>query len=177
MSTQHGTPASSPGIFEAAPVRPATLSTAVWGSVAVALLSLVGAILMIVKGKASIEAYLDETAGADLSGLVKDVMAEQLDEAYHRLVIKAGVAIALAVLVLIFALTARGGSMVARILLTVALVVNMCAGSGLQLGDRDVLPSGSVAIAALTPLLSLVMIVLLFLPANNRYAAARARGR
>lgn len=88
-----------------------------------------------------------------------------------------GVAIAIAVVVLILTITARGGSMVARILLTVALVVNMCAGSGLQLGDRAVLPSGSVVIAGLTPLLSLVAIVLLFLPAANRYAAARKRGR
>jgi hypothetical protein len=176
MSTQQGLPSSGPNTYGTAPVRPATLSAAVWGGVAVALLSLVGAVLTIVKGKDSIEAYLDETAGADLSGLVKDAMSEQLDEAYHRLVIKAGVAIAIAVVVLIAALTARGGSLVARVLLTVALVVNMCAGSGLQLGDRDVLPSGSVLLAALTPLLGLVTIVLLFLPANNRYAAARKRG-
>jgi hypothetical protein len=175
MSIHQGLPASGPGTYGAAPQRPATLSAAVWGSVAVALLSLVGAILAIVKGKDSIEAYLDKTAGADLSDLVKDVMSAELDEAYHRLVIKAGVAIAIAVVVLIVALTARGGSTVTRVLLTVALVVNMCVGSGLQLGDRNVLPSGSVAIAGLTPLLSLVAIVLLFLPATNRYAAARKR--
>ena len=177
MSTQHGLSSSGPGTYGAAPARPATLSVAVWGGAAVALLSLVGAILMIAKGKDSIEAYLEKTAGADLAGLVKDAISAELDEAYHRLVIKAGVAIAIAAVVLVLALTARGGAMVARILLAVALVVNMCAGSGLQLADRDVLPSGSVAIAGLTPLLSLVTIVLLFLPANNRYAAARKGGR
>jgi hypothetical protein len=60
--------------------------------------------------------------------------------------------------------------------LTVALVVGMCGASGLTLGDRQVMPSLTILIAVLTPLLSLIAIVALFLPATNRFAAARKRG-
>ena len=82
-------------------------------------------------------------------------------------------AIVVGVAILAVALAARNAAMWARITLTVVLVVGMCAGSGLQLGDRSVLPSVSVIAAALTPLLSIAAIVLLFLPATNRYASAR----
>jgi hypothetical protein len=89
------------------------------------------------------------------------------------LVIKAVVGLVLAGLVLVCALLIRGGSLKARIALTVTLVLGMCGGSGLQLGDADAVPDATVAMAVPSPLLSLVVIVLLFPPATNRYAAAR----
>lgn len=149
--------------------RPATLTAAIWGAVLTSLLTLTGALVMIIAGKDSIRAYVTETVGADLAGLVQ----EATDEAYQTLLVKAGVAIGFGLAVLLFAVLARGGGTGVRVGLAVFLVLGLCGGPGLQLAESDVLPGFSVAVAALTPLISLVTVVLLFLPPSNRYAAAR----
>ena len=154
---------------------PGTLTAAVWLGVVSGLLTILGGVMDIVSGKDSINKALSKAAGAlgvD-PDLVQQVAGDELNKAYHTLVIKAAVAIVVGVAILAVALAARNAAMWARITLTVVLVVGMCAGSGLQLGDRSVLPSVSVIAAALTPLLSIAAIVLLFLPATNRYASAR----
>ena len=162
----------------APPSRPATLAIAVWGGVLVAVLMIVGAAMMIATGKDTIREYVEKTVrdtlGADVSSdLIQSTVGSELDSAYSKLVTKAVVAIVVGVLVLVFALLARNAGMLGRIGLTVTLVIGMCAGSGLQLGEADVLPKVSLVIAGVTPLLSLIAIVLLFLPATNRFAKAR----
>ena len=68
---------------------------------------------------------------------------------------------------------ARNGSTGLRVGLTIVLVASLGAISGLQLGDRQALPSATVVLAAVVPLLSIVTIVLIFLPATSKYAKAR----
>ena len=181
MSTSYGSaPASAatPGAHPAAPKRPATLTLAFWGAVLVGVAQIGGAIAAVVGGKASIRAFADETVRATLGDdvspeLLTGTIQATLDETYSTLVIKAVVGIVVALLVLAFAVPARNGGKRARIGLAVTLGLALCGGSGLQLGDAAALPSATVAAAALSGVVSLVVIVLLFLPATNRYAAAR----
>jgi hypothetical protein len=147
----------------------------VWLGVVAGLLTILSGAMDIVSGKDSIERALSKAAagfGVD-PGLVQQVAGDEINKAYHTLVVKAVVAIVVGVVIAAVALAARNAAMWARITLTVVLIIGMCAGSGLQLGERSVLPSISVIAAALTPLLSIAAIVLLFLPATNRYASVR----
>ncbi len=154
--------------------RPATLAIAVWGGVAVAVLTILGAAIMIINGKDTIRAYVESTVGDTLGAdVIESTIGKELDDAYHKLVIKAVVAIVLGAAILVFALLARNAGLGSRIGLTVALVAGMCGGSGLQLGEMDVLPDASIIVAAITPLLSLIVIICAFLPPTNRYAKAR----
>jgi hypothetical protein len=178
MSTGHE---SAPSYASAPPFaarRPLTLVLAFWGSVTVALLSAIGSVMAITGGKESIRAFatdmVRDVAGDDANAdLIEEMISSEIASAYDTLVTKAVVGIVLAVLVLVCALLIRGGSLKARIALTVTLVLLMCGGSGLQLGDADAMPDATVAMAVLSPVLSLIVIVLLFLPATNRYAATR----
>jgi hypothetical protein len=166
-----------------APARkPATVAVTMWLSVAVGVLTVVGALIMIFSGKDAIRAYVEKTVsdtlGSDVDpALITATVGSELDSAYNKVVVKAVVAIVVAVLILAFALIARNASTGGRVGLTIVLVAGMCAGSGLQLADQDVLPKASIAIAALTPLLSLIAIVCAFLPATNAYAKARKAAR
>lgn len=155
--------------------RPTTLTAAVWCALVTSLLTLAGALTMIIAGKDSINEYITATAGADLAEAIQDASAAATEEAYQALVVKAGVAIGFGLLTLLFAALARGGATAARVGLAVVLVLGLCGGSGLQIVESDVLPAFSLVAAALTPLLSVAAIVLLFLPPSNRYAAARRR--
>jgi hypothetical protein len=180
MSMQSGWPGSASPIVQPPaqrPTRPVTLAIAVWGGLLVDVLMVVGAVIMIVNGKDSIRAYVRETVGNALSADVIDsTIGEDLDQAYHKLVIKAVVAIGLAVVIGVFAVLARRGGLGARIGLGIALLAGVCGGSGLQLGETDVLPKATIVIAAVTPLLSLIAIVCAFLPPSNRYGRARRIG-
>lgn len=183
MSVQYGPAAggemSHGGYAPAvAPSRPGTLVTAFWLSIVAGILAIVGGITMIAGGRASIQAFLEKTlfdtvgAGVD-PGLIDATIGDELDAAYQTLVTKAVVGIVLGVIVAAFALLARSGGNAGRVLLTVALAAGWCGVSGLQLGEADVLPTLSIAAAGLVPLLSLVSIILLYLPPTNRYFKAR----
>ena len=163
------------GVPTTAAKRPATLTAAVWGGILTSLLTLAGALVMIIAGKDSINEYITASAGPDLADALQTASAAATEEAYQALVVKAGVAIGFAVLGLLFAVLARGGATAARVGLAVVLVLGLCGGTGLQVAESDVLPGFSLVAAAVTPLLSLVTVVLLFLPPSNRYAAARRR--
>jgi hypothetical protein len=162
-----GYPAAAP-TPAAAGGRPLTLTLAFWLSVAVGLLGIIGGIVDITGGKSAINKALSKE-GID-SDLAQTVAGAALDSAYHTLVTRAVIAIVAGALVLAFALAARNAATWARVTLTVFLAFGMCAGSGLQMRDHDVLPSISLLAASLSPLLSIVAIVLLFLPSTNRYA-------
>jgi hypothetical protein len=155
--------------------RPATLNIGSWLGVGVGLLSVLGPVTMIVMGKDSIQAFYESSLVDVLGDDAADLVGTDADlsNAYRALVVKAVIGLIVGVAILVLALVARGGSTAGRIGLAAALVIGLCAGSGLQLVELDVLPSISVVIAGITPLLSLVAIVLLFLPASNQYAAAR----
>jgi hypothetical protein len=177
MSMQSGWPGSPAPIVTppaARPIRPATLAIAVWGGLLVAVLTILGAAVMIINGKDTIRAYIQETVGSAIGADVIDsTVGSDLDKAYQTLVTKAVVAIVIGVAIAVLALLARQGGLGPRIGLAVALVGGLCGGSGLQLGEMDVLPEASIIVAAVTPLLSLIAIVCAFLPPTNRYAKAR----
>ncbi len=177
MSMQSSWPgAPSPTVQRpmGSPRRPATLTIAVWGGLLVEALTILGAIFMIVNGKDTIRAYVQDTVANALgSDVIESTIGDDLDQAYHKLVIKAVVAIVLAVAIGVFALLARKGGLGPRIGLAITLVAGMCGGSGLQLGEMDVLPKASIIVAGVTPLLSLIAIVCAFLPPSNRYGKAR----
>ncbi len=162
------------GTAPAAPAKPLTVTLTMWLSLAVGLLGLIGGIVMITGGHASIRKFVDGTFGdtlgsADGSALLDAVLAD----AYNKLVVKAVIGIVASLLVVLFAFLARNAATGPRIGLVIVLFVGMGAASGLQLGDREVLPSASIIIAAITPLLGLIAIVLALLPASKRYANAR----
>ncbi|GAA1041464.1 hypothetical protein GCM10009557_65250 [Virgisporangium ochraceum] len=181
MSTYHGAPPSL-GVPRPAPTRPVTVALSMWGGLTVALLSLLGAVFAIVTGRDALRDYALAEArdylGADADPELLDIALQAaLDDAYSTLVIKAGLAAVVALGVLVFAFTVRNAALWARICLTVALVFNMCGGSGLLLIDTEVMPGLTVATAAAAPTLSIAVIVLMFLPPTNRYAAARKLAR
>jgi hypothetical protein len=176
MSTQQPATYGAPAV-PAKPSKPATLAIGFWLSVVVGVLSILGPIFTFALGKDSVRAFVqDEVSdqlGTDVPQNVLDLaIGESLDEAYGTLVTKAVVGLVVGVIILALAFVARNGSMGGRITLAVFLAIGMCAGSGLQFVDIDVLPGPTVLTAALTPLLSLVAIVMLFLPASNGYAKA-----
>ena len=159
--------------------KPSTLTTASWLGIVVGVLSILGPITMIIFGKDSILAAVKDQLEAELGpGADPELLAAaadtpDFDSAYSALVTKAVIGLIVGAVVLVLALIARNGATGARIGLAIALVVGMCAGAGLQLADMEALPGMSVGIASITPLLSLVTIVLLFLPATTKYAASR----
>jgi hypothetical protein len=182
MSMQSSWPGAPSPIVQAPAARvsrPVTLAIAVWGALIVDALMIVGAVFIIVSGKDTIRDYVQDTVGNALGAdVIESTIGEDLDQAYHKLVIKAVVAIVLAVAIGVFALLSRNGGLGPRIGLAVTLVAGMCGGSGLQLGEMDILPQASIIVAGVTPLLSLIAIVCAFLPPSNRYGKARkAQGR
>lgn len=163
----------------ARPKKPSTLTIASWLGVIVGALSILGPITMIILGRDSIlalvESQLTDALGTDIDPevLAAAVDSAEFDSAYSSLIVKAVIGLIVGAIILVLALVARNGGTGARVGLTIALVIGMCAGSGLQIADLEALPGVSVAIASITPLLSLITIVLLFLPATNKYAASR----
>ena len=151
--------------------RPATLAAATWLALATGVLGLIGGIVMITGGRASIAKFAQQTAsdvlGSDSSSdIVNGIMGAAVDAAYHTLVAKAVVGIVVALLIVLFGVLARNGSTGLR-------VIAHDADADRDLGDRQALPSATVVLAAVVPLLSIVTIVLIFLPATSKYAKAR----
>jgi hypothetical protein len=178
QSSWPGAPSPIAGPLSPRPRRPVTLTIAFVGGLLVEALTILGAVFMIVNGKDTIREYVQDTVGNALSSdVIESTIGDDLDQAYHKLVIKAVVAIVLAVAVGLFALLARNGGLGPRIGLAVTLVAGMCGASGLQLNDMDVMPKATVITAAVTPLLGLIVIVCAFLPPSNRYAKARRAAR
>src|SRR5512139_642735 len=176
MSTQQPVTYGAP-VAPAKPSRPATLAIGFWLSVVVGVLSILGPIFTIALGKDIVRAYITDgiaaEVGTDVSQDVIDLaIGDGLDDAYGKLVTKAVIGLVFGVLILGLAFLARNGSLGGRITVAVFLALGMCAVSGLEFIDIDLQPGLTVLTAALTPLLSLVAIVMLFLPASNGYAKA-----
>jgi len=175
MSTYQDS-AAHQGLAPAVPAKPVTVALTMWLSLVVGLLGLIGGIIMIVGGRESIRTFVESMFGSSSadSELVSAAISAELDDAYHKLVLKAGIGIVASLLIVLFAFLARNAASGPRVGLVFMLIIGMGAASGLQLGDREVLPSASVVIAAITPLISLIAIIMALLPASKRYATARA---
>ena len=175
MSTYQDS-AAHQGLAPAVPAKPVTVALTMWLSLVVGLLGLIGGIIMIVGGRESIRTFVESMFGSSSadSELVSAAISAELDDAYHKLVLKAGIGIVASLLIVLFAFLARNAASGPRVGLIFMLIIGMGAASGLQLGDREVLPSASVVIAAITPLISLIAIIMALLPASKRYATARA---
>ncbi|GIJ44295.1 hypothetical protein Val02_11810 [Virgisporangium aliadipatigenens] len=172
-----GYPSTSPPAYAtpaAPPSRPGVLTAAFFAGVASALFTLIGAVLLIV----SAQDLAQETADKELAEVGLDssaggaIVQQAIDDAATTLSIRGYSGVFSAVLTLAFVLAARNGALWARIVATLFLVGSWCA-NGLVM--FDVAPTATIALDGLAIVLSLVAVVLFFLPAVNRYAAARRR--
>ncbi|MBO3752807.1 hypothetical protein J5X84_42735 [Streptosporangiaceae bacterium NEAU-GS5] len=155
----------------AAPARPFTLTAGFYGAIAYAVLSLVGALLLIVQAKDVVKAAVTEAAGSSAADLLDGALGQSLlDEASGKLVTRGALAAIVAVAVAGIALLARNGGLGARISLAVLLLV----GAGVVfIAVRDEVPAISKPLDFAAMVVAVVTIVFLFAPANGRYAKER----
>ena len=148
--------------------RPATLTLGVAGALLAGLFSALGAVLLIVNAHPLAQQTVNDIVPSD-SGL-GDLASAAADDAAKTLVIRGLTGLVSAALVLAIALAVRPGRLWARIVLTVLLLGGLCA-NGLIV--RDVSPAATKALDFAAIGLSLLVVVVLFLPPTNRYARAR----
>ncbi|WP_037368281.1 hypothetical protein [Amycolatopsis orientalis] len=155
-------PSSSAGTPAETPPRPAAITGAFWAFVAATLVGLVGAVFLFFARDALTDAM--RRANGQNAARLTDA---QIDQAVTiGIAVGAVIAVAIALLRLLFAFKLRAGRNWARIVLTVLTalqVVSLLAGQGTVIGYV------STALAVLG-------VVLSFLPEANQYvAAAKAR--
>jgi hypothetical protein len=149
------------------------LALAVGAALVVAVTTLLTQMLGLAGGRAAVEAELTSRLGDDAvlaAGLVDGLVTAAVDEAYRTIMVRAGIGIFLAVVALVLALLSRGASLVARILLTLTLLVSALL---TLVVVADVFPTAGRLVGSLALLLTPVAVVLLFLPPVNRYRTAR----
>jgi hypothetical protein len=154
--------------------RPGVLTSAVAASVLAALLVIVSQIMSIATGESLIQDALREQAGSAAADLANSVFQAEIADAYSTLQSRAILGIVFASLVLLFAALALRGGLGARITLAVVLVL-MAGVTIISVGD--IFPAFGKAAGTVAILLAPVAIVLLFLPAANRYSRARKAAR
>jgi FtsH-binding integral membrane protein len=155
----------------AAPSRPMTATLAFYAALVAGLFTIIGAVLLIVNAKDTAKQAAADLLGVDPSELGSDFQSD-LDSAASTLVVRGILGLISGALVVAIALAMRNAALWARIVETVLLVGGLCA-NGLVV--RDVAPAATKALDIAAVLLSLVAVVLMFLPATNKFAAARKR--
>jgi hypothetical protein len=157
----------------APPARPATLTLGFVGALLAGVLSALGAILLIAKAHELAQQTVDSIVPSD-SGL-GDLAKAAVDDAAATLVSRGVVGLVSAILVIAIALAVRNAALWARIVLTVLLFGGLFAN---LIAIRDVTPGATKALDLAAIGISILVVVLLFLPPTNRYAKARrAPGR
>jgi hypothetical protein len=162
----------APAAYVAAPpTRPATLTFGYFGALLAGLFSLAGSALLIAQAHDLAERTANDVLGDDTTAILgSDLTSSVVDDAANTLVMRGVAGVVSAVLVLAVALAVRNGATWARIVLTVLLLGGLCA-NGFAIAD--VAPGATKALDAAAMLLGLAVVVLLFLPATNRYVKAR----
>jgi hypothetical protein len=156
-------------VVTAPPTRPTTLTLAFLGALAAGVAGLVASVLLLINAHDLAADTVDDIAG-DVLG--SELTKSTVDAAASTLQTRGIAGIISAVFIIGFAFAIRGGAVWARAVLTVLLVGFMCAG-GLQVAD--VASAATKALDVLAWLVSLVVIVLMFLPPSNAYAKSRKR--
>ena len=155
--------------------RPTVLTVAVAGGVLVGVLNILAAVLVMTTGRDAVGKATERILGDSLDLVSPEVQQKAIDEAYSALMLKAWVALVPAALVVLFALLSLGATTWARVVLAVFLVGGIC-GAAPTIAETEIIPSGIAAVQIVAALLSVVVVVLLFLPPVNRFAKARAGG-
>ncbi|HKN54111.1 MAG TPA: hypothetical protein VJX66_16535 [Amycolatopsis sp.] len=171
-------------VQNAGPVRrPGTLVAAVVVAVLSALASVVDGVLYLAGGRDLARDLAAKAIASVLGGSadsVKESGNSLLDasvaEVQSTLQARAGVALAFGALLLFIGLAMLGGAVWSRVLGTLAALLN--AGIALRIAtDVEGGTSAICGVAWLAAVTALVVIVLMWLPANNRYAKARKAAR
>ncbi|MFI9719892.1 hypothetical protein ACIHFE_09590 [Streptomyces sp. NPDC052396] len=97
-----------------------------------------------------------------------------IDDRYDTLTARAGFAVFTAVLLLVSVLFARNAAVWARVLLTLSAIVALITHS---LVVRDYEPASVTGLSWISIVSALAVLVLCWLPANNRFARARKAAR
>jgi hypothetical protein len=158
-----------------APVkRPGVLTAGFFTSLLSALAGLVGTVAVFVGGKEMVAKLVVEEGGAELGFTVADLDNPVFDEifadAFDKLAARAGFITFFLVLMLIAALLLRNGGVGGRVFFTVALPLSGFAWFFML---RDMAPAISKAGGAISLVAGLVAVILIWLPAVNRYNEAR----
>jgi len=175
MSNDYGsygytTPLPAPRAAAAPPTPPRLLPLAVGAALAAAALYLVTAVLAFVSGRAAVESAIRVGVGADLQDLVNTVAGPAIDAAYGTIKTRAMIIAFFAVVAVVLALVALRASLVARIVVAVSLLLALAVTAR---AVTDIFPGAAKGTGWAAVALSLVAVVMLFLPAVNRYATAR----
>jgi hypothetical protein len=158
-----------------APVkRPGVLTAGFFASLLSALAGLAGAIAIYVGGKKMVAELAVEYMGAELGFTAEDIGNAAFDEifadAYDTLATRAGLVVFCCGLMLIAALLLRNGGLGGRVFFTVVLPLSAFAWVVML---RDMAPAVTKIGGAVSLVVGLVAAILIWLPAVNRYAAAR----
>ena len=161
--------------------RPGTVMAALIATLVSVVAGVAAAITVYAGGTDMVKSLLSDPAVQAKLGLSDDLLdaakslggdlfQSVLDQAYSAMAARATFALVLAVLLLVFAVLARGAALWARILITVFGVIAI----SLQLlVVTDIATSSMKLLGLLVVASTLVAIVLWWLPANGRYAKAR----
>lgn len=166
------------------PARPRVLVALLLTTIMTAVAGIVGAIIVFAGGRQAVEAAVaaavqrdpnsfglsDSTTLEALKQFSGDLYVSLIDQAYGTLTARAGVALFLGVWLLVAALCARNAARTARSFITagavMTIVLDLLIVVDISLDAVTVLSVASIA-------LSLVVLVLCWLPPNNRFARAR----
>ena len=151
--------------------RPTLLTFAVAGTFLVVALTVLAHVIALATGRSVIQDELEAEVGANGTALLGLLAQAAIDEGYGVLQSRAILSIVLAVLAAVFGLLALRGSLGVRITLAVVLVTGVAI-NAVAIGD--VFPAASMLSAGLALLLAVIVTVVLFLPAVNRYRRTRA---
>ncbi len=173
-SSEFATPTYAGAPVPGAQSRPATLTYAFYGAVVVGVLSVISAILLIADSHSlAVKTTKDVLTSAglgDTGTLGSEIAKQAIDDAASTLVVRGVMGLLSGLLVLAIALVARNGATWARVVLAVLLVGSLCSNG---LAAKDVAPALSKGLDWTAIVLSLVVVVLLFLPASGAYAKSR----
>jgi len=152
------------------PARPGIVSAAFFAALASGLFSVIGGILEFSGARELAEKVASNALGTDVTGLDLGVTDAAVTGAVNTLQFRGILAIVLGALVMAASLTVHNAALWGRIVTGVLLLVSLCA-NGLEF--TDVASGATTALGVTANLLGIAAIVMSFLPATNRYAAAR----
>jgi len=153
--------------------RPTTLTLGFVGALLVGLSSVIAGVLLVTDARnLAQQTAADLLTGEGLYGVGLNSAA--VDHATDALTTRGATVLVSGALVLGVAFAVRDGATWARAVLGLLLLGTVC-GNGLVV--TDVAPAASMGLGVVAMALSVAVVALLFLPASNRYAGARKRGR
>ena len=157
-----------PGAPAGPVTRPRELTIGVLLALGAAVLTILAQVLALSGGKDALrDKVLEEFPGLESAG---SLLPLALDEAYDTIKTRAILGIVVAIVAAGLALASRGASKGVRITLAFFLM----AGVALMLRSvTDVFPGAAIAVGVVAMLLAPVAVIVILLPATDKYRAAR----